>query len=834
MKTTKLSKNFAALCLSVAGFWAAQGAFAEVVVPEWQNSFSTAPASTDQFYLYHIDSKKFGANSTAFVDAEGATIWGQQDYLTTIVDGTTYYLRLQTFGSSVNISTEIGGSGLDATNSARKFTFSLNNQNAWSLSLSVKFITTTNYHLRGENSSFSINTGNNKAYEWYLISPAQYANHNAIVTAKSGDFAEANQLLESAEDGAAKTALSNALNIAEVTVNGVDIEDASALTTINAAVAELNNAINAYKQSGLGQYVEALQATLEDAASYDGPEFGFLVSKLSAANTAMNANPQVADDLDDANTELVAALQQARAIVADEAYTTYLGNIATITENIEAASEYTAYANELKGIKDEAETDLLAISSAAGLTNINNNLKKANDSFEDNLNLCDRVWAVAVQASHVGYTKGVDDVKDLKSSDITKNKINTLITNIRSAAKTAAVEYCKTHTEDVDMTIFVNNNSFELGDNTGWTIESNGFSGRGDTVVKDNSAIGDPSTGCDGRYMYNTWDEDGNKGFGISQEIAGLPNGRYRLEALLTSFTENTIYLGVGKSGLYNVPTIVSESGVTSPNGHTEFVPASCEFNVTNGTATIGASANGKWFRADNFRLALVSKAIEFNEKDTDYAYEADEIPLVVVHRTIPNNQWTTLCLPVECDKPAGLTLYEVSNETMDGEHVSIAVTASADNKIKAGKPYIVKNSKNTVLRNYDIDYFAVNNATLADEPQTVGEYVPFTGLFSATDLNAGDIYVSTSTDASAAVPVYKELSADASNTKMNGFRAYFKVTDGASSNVRFITDEVITSIMQAIEDQQVANGTYDLSGRKAATLQKGTYVIDGKKVIIK
>lgn len=843
MKTTKLSKNFAALCLSVAAFCATQGAFAEVVVPEWQNSFTTAPASTDQFYLYHT-SGKFATNSADLVEAKDVKDQTWQNDGGKLKVNDVYFNAKQKGTLSYTYNPDFVASN----GTALKYGYS---NDAWAISASLQprpLASNKDHFLHGSDGKLSINTtaGN----EWYFVSSVQYNNHMAIVAAKNGEvYAEANQLLETAEEGAPKTALEEAVNTAETAINGVGVEDPAGVTTVSAAITELNNAISIYKQSGLGQYVEALQATLEDAASYDGPDFGFLVSKLSAANTAMNANPQVADALDDANTELVAALELARTILADEAYTNYLANIEQIEAKSENTGEYTGYATELMGIISEAKVDLLEIENVAGLISINNGLKATISNFEFNLHLYAVAEDVVGQAAVVGYDEeaGLAAVKAAASTGL-----RDLMDGIRDAAKAGIDDFIANYeSEDpIDMTIFINNNSFELGDATGWTFTED----MNDTQTKvwDNTVITPPTENTDGGYLYNTYYEtkvavffDVKAGRPISQTISGLPKGKYRLEALLSSGSDNSVCLTIDGEQ-------IAESSVSTSN-ETVFKNSSCEFYVDNTEITIGASGKERgieainvtynpWFRADNFRLTLLSTATVLKDTDVAYKYEEGTLPEVRVKREIKGGQWTTLCLPMECDKPASLTLYEVSDETQDGEHVSIAVTPSSDEKILAGKPYIVKNKENNpgvVLgwgaENYDISQFSAKNVTLLESPSSAGDYVPFVGLFEPTDLNAGDIYVSTDTNnGSGDAPVYKELSAEATNKQMKGFRAYFKMTDGASSNVRFITDEVITNIMQAIEEQQVANGTYDLSGRKAATLQKGTYVIDGKKVIIK
>ena len=80
--------------------------------------------------------------------------------------------------------------------------------------------------------------------------------------------------------------------------------------------------------------------------------------------------------------------------------------------------------------------------------------------------------------------------------------------------------------------------------------------------------------------------------------------------------------------------------------------------------------------------------------------------------------------------------------------------------------------------------------------------------------------------------------------TKMKGFRGYFQFTDvvpqSSSAKVNFSVDGEPTSI-DGMNIKYAIDGVYDLSGRKiklengdVTKLQKGVYIIDGKKVTIK
>lgn len=959
MKTTKLSKNFAALCLSVAAFCAAQDGFAQALAPEWKNSYTDASQITGDFYVYHTGQKKFMKNSNELKPARETTSWTYSDN------------KLITWGEYLNRSSW----GLVQFNASKSTDFTLEfdeNSAKWG----VYCVASNRKYYMTHSLLTGATFGSAVAYDWWFISAAQFNNHlaletyntqnnsaktyeNKVPTAywlqivgkvnvpeylannnfsgfaldtdQSVDINEkanalqswlvnapsistaydaakkqvdaANGILAAAADSPAKTALQNAVNEADIeNALTVDVLDAgkatveaaiatynayaeayaTAQTTLseaqgfydNAAAGEaktiLGNAIDAFKNAlaaaatkeevesavealesaiedfensdaGRIQYVEALAGAISEAEAFT-PHFAFIDDAIEIAEAAKADDNLDVDGLDAAKTALEGVVAQAQAILESDEYKVYLSYLSNIDANLAKAAEYTEYScDQLSTTKSEAETALLGISDANDLTTINDNLKAALKTPNADLARYGAAEDLVKHAAAVGYNEA-DGLAAVKSS--TLEDLRQVMIDIRTAALDNIPEdFFETHPENVDMTIFIENNSFEYGDTTGWNVENMASGGiDNDTAVKSNNDP-DPkyeTESTDGGYYYNTWYHTGmlkdEAGCSISQNLTDLPNGLYRLEALLTSDPNNTTSLSVNSTRV---------GGVKSSVGQGKFANAFYEFYVEDGKVSIGAMGQSKglyslWFRADNFRLTLLSaKVATFKDNVETYAYKEGEMVRAKVYRTIQPGKWTTLCLPMECAIPPYVTLYEVNKdkETKVDEHVSIVVEASSDTKIQAGKPYIVnypKSHRNIITVNHDpITEFVASGVELAEEPQTVGAYVPFVGLFEPTDLNAGDIYVSTSTDASVAA-VYKELSADASNTKMNGFRAYFKVTDGASSNVRFITDEVITNIMQAIEDQQVANGTYDLSGRKAATLQKGTYVIDGKKVIIK
>lgn len=828
MKTKKLIKRTAAFCLTLAGFCAAQSAFAEVTVPEWQNSYTSAPTTT--FYLYNTAKSKFATNDVFLVEDESkATTWTYSNK------------RLSTNGQNLNRQDskpndpEFEGAGADYTLEY--------NQAGWGFYWSQKILWVTSYFYVQANDELKLTFGstNTKIYQWYFISVNQYNNHVALASAVNV-LKEAYDYLNNAEDGEAKNALSNAINTAETNLGGlsdqvnadVDANDVSA--SITAATTTLEDALDAYKASIRGQFVTALENAITNAEKFT-PTFEFLTSAIQTAKAAKDNNELSSDELCEAKSTLEGVVAQAQAIVNSDAYKTYSTYISMIETSNAKATEagYAGYdATAATTAMNAEKQNLLGIYDAAGMTNINNTLKEHAEQVVRDYAYYAGAESVAGHAAKVGYTVDLAAIKAATVSEIPE-----LIEGIRAEAKKGVFNYIANYEgeDPIDMTIFINNNSFEFGEtgwNRGWNVSYTG--GNPDIGARWNY-LDYATIGCDGGYIYNTYKVyyDELAGYGVYQYITGLPNGKYKLEALLTSDPGNKIYLTVDAEK--NKQTRVGE-GVISENGKGEFVEVSCEFSVKDNAVTIGAIGEQKsslydaWFRADNFRLTLLPATMDEdgNEKPSDYT-SGEVMPVVKVSREIKANQWTTLCLPMDCAKPASLSLYEVADETQDENGgVSVTVAASSDEKIKAGKPYIVKNADAVISE------FVANGVSLVEAPTPAGEFIPFTGLFTTTELNAGDIYVSTSADnAEGDKPVYKSLSETAANKNMKGFRAYFQVpAETAESSVRFVTEGDLTGIMQAIEEQQTFAGAYNLSGHKVNTLQKGIYVIDGKKIIIK
>ena len=169
---------------------------------------------------------------------------------------------------------------------------------------------------------------------------------------------------------------------------------------------------------------------------------------------------------------------------------------------------------------------------------------------------------------------------------------------IDNAVKTAVAAQTA---KESNMSLLINNNSFEKGTTEGWSVLN-----ANDTGAKSNTDGGYTTTGIDGNYLFNTWSDKGDECGILHQEITGLRNGYYRLNALVTAWNNRTVYL-VGNKQYVGLTTLTDDGK--------EFKDLALDFLVEDGKANIGAVGDyaggfnykkGTFFKADNFRLTYM------------------------------------------------------------------------------------------------------------------------------------------------------------------------------------------------------------------------------------
>ena len=183
----------------------------------------------------------------------------------------------------------------------------------------------------------------------------------------------------------------------------------------------------------------------------------------------------------------------------------------------------------------------------------------------------------------------------------------------------------------------------------------------------------------------------------------------------------------------------------------------------------------------------------------------------------IADGKFGTLVLPFAAQLPADGKAYALDGElnVIDGELVGSAVTSLA-----ANKPVLV-----TKAGEYTASAVSVAE-TSASQINTNGN---LTGVYQNTEAPVGS-YVLQNHPATQGVAFY--LVGEVKPT-VKPFRAFIPAQDAKVKAIKVVFDGEATGIKEITSDNTKAE-IFDLSGRRVAKVQKGVYIINGKKVIKK
>ena len=224
--------------------------------------------------------------------------------------------------------------------------------------------------------------------------------------------------------------------------------------------------------------------------------------------------------------------------------------------------------------------------------------------------------------------------------------------------------------------------------------------------------------------------------------------------------------------------------------------------------------------------------------------YEAD----VTLQRTLVAGSWNTLAVPFNVEatwlaylkSQYAMEVKLLTSTSISGE--TIYLNFEDAQTIEAGKPYLVK-----VTSDFDFSAQAFPGIEVSKELNPVQtDYVDFIPTLGKT-LVTGPEGDKSNTDAVlflAAGNLLKHPDVvnepEQQSSYLKGFRAYFQLKGEAASLARAFSidfgDGETTGII-AIDNGQLImdNEVYDLQGRRVSgTAQKGVYIVNGKKTIIK
>lgn len=263
---------------------------------------------------------------------------------------------------------------------------------------------------------------------------------------------------------------------------------------------------------------------------------------------------------------------------------------------------------------------------------------------------------------------------------------------------------------------------------------------------------------------------------------------------------------------------------------------------------------NGTQYDLPNidFKIIIDENAgyVDLLETSTTAPEDANDVD-VRVYRTIQPNEWSTICLPFDMteDQVKGAFGEDVQLADFTGcefvytgdDLTTINANFSTANAIEANHPYLIKVSEsismfpvyrvNITVDDASVDCDRIGKGTSRDPYR----YNSFIGTYVAnTEIPDGALFIAGN-----------NFWYSTGLTKMKAFRGYFDFyyllssLEDASTKVNICFDGTPTSIEDVNTENEVGNGEiFTISGvnvgKDASRLQRGVYIVNGKKVVKK
>ena len=306
--------------------------------------------------------------------------------------------------------------------------------------------------------------------------------------------------------------------------------------------------------------------------------------------------------------------------------------------------------------------------------------------------------------------------------------------------------------------------------------------------------------------------------------------------------------------GFVGVDTSQSRAEITGTTGtiltltlsaaETIDVGASLQAKLKNITMQPVEGSKTYTFSDWQFAINISDPWITLDENSITLPEASDGETEIKVKRTIKANQWNTICFPFamteaqvyeafgEDVQVANFESYEVLDD-LTGINVVFGDAGLGQWGLMANYPYIIKTSK-------DLTEFIVTSRIEPDEDYAYTEYAEgrgpnkkvygkFYGTLKAGGkvpanclfLNGGDFWYSTG------------------QSNIKAFRGYFEFVkvlaslETATSKVKMVFRGETTGIKD-VTVEKANDDMYDLQGRRIVNPDKGVYIKNGKKVVVK
>lgn len=371
---------------------------------------------------------------------------------------------------------------------------------------------------------------------------------------------------------------------------------------------------------------------------------------------------------------------------------------------------------------------------------------------------------------------------------------------------------------DVDA---IYNGSFAEANGTnpkGWTRSNNGW---GQQITGLSAEANGVNEGTTTAWYYNNngaW-QYGNDGFYTMPLVA---NQLYKLTFKYRKHNSDwqnwmkASVLNGDNEGLAVVEYPGADNGTTFQSGVAYFTTGAA------GNYTLSIEQNGNAHLTDVSLVKAEASETVLGAMPANYTYYQE----LTLNRTFSADKWNTLCAPFAFDKSNFAAVKVLSSVAEVAGDVNMTF-ADADETVAAGTPCLVKATNNG--DGLTVANVALDPSTTA-QTKTVGDAlkVNYIGTFTQVDL--------TDANSNAWVVSNNNLYNVDSDVTVGAYRAYFTVeTSGAVKALNFSFDAV--DAIEAIDNGQLTLDNaeiYNLAGQRVNKAQRGIYIVNGKKVLVK
>lgn len=262
-----------------------------------------------------------------------------------------------------------------------------------------------------------------------------------------------------------------------------------------------------------------------------------------------------------------------------------------------------------------------------------------------------------------------------------------------------------------------------------------------------------------------------------------------------------------------------------------------------------------------SFTVKITDSRLVFDETKDAPVFTAGQKYDAKAVRTIKAGNWSSIVLPFSLTAAeyraifgddvhlARLTALNVEfvEGTKEVKNIDLCFTTlPSTSAMAAGRPHIILTSQEKDgAYEISVDGKALQapktdqKAEFSEEDEETGDEITinalFVGTYEGATIPANGIFLNSN-----------KFYTSVGKTKTKGLRGWFDVDaavgqDMSAAKIGFIVDGEPTSVDGIPSYQRITEGVYDLSGRKIQLkdgdlnkLQKGVYIIDGKKVTIK